>query len=295
MKTLLIGKRGQLAGELMRTFMPLGEMIAIDYPEFDITKPELVEEAIHSSAPDLVINASAYTNVDLAESEKNKAFAVNASGPGYAADACAKLHIPMIHYSTDFVFNGEKTTPYLETDQPDPISVYGESKYEGEQAILGKTNAAFIFRLAWLYTAASNSFVSKVQQWATKNTILTIVDDQTGNPTWARFTAEATAAIIRQGLCSGINLYDWVQARNGVYHLTSSGKANRYEWGCEILKLASEEKQFAVKEVLPGKTINFPAPARRPAYSVLDCSKAEKTFGICILDWKTQLRLCMGK
>lgn len=295
MNVLLIGKRGQLAGELIRAFMPLGNLEAVDYPDFDITSKEMVEKTVKSIKPDLVINASAYTNVDLAESERDKAFAVNAAGPGYLALACKEIGIPLIHYSTDFVFDGTKTTPYVETDQTNPHSAYGESKLKGEQEILAVTDAALVFRLAWLYTTSGNSFVSKVQQWAMKNKTLTIVDDQVGNPTWARFTAEATAMIVRQGLCSGKPLNEWVKERNGVYHLTSSGEASRYDWGCEILRLASEDKTFTAEEIIRGKTVDFPAPAERPAYSPLDCSKVEKTFDISVPDWKTQLRLCMGK
>lgn len=294
MKIFIVGEKGQLASELIRAFMPLGETISTDYPRFDISNKSQVQEAISHALPDVVINASAYTNVDLAETERAKAAAVNTSGPGFLSAVCKEYQIPMIHYSTDFVFDGKKRSPYVETDQPNPLSFYGKTKYDGETAILGETDSALIFRLAWLYTVGGNSFISKAQQWAMKNEKLTFVDDQVGNPTWARYTALATASIVRQADLSSGSLYEWIKERNGVYHLTSSGEASRYDWGCEILRLSADRYSFKVKEIIRGKTIDFPSPAERPAYSALCCDKAANAFKVHIPDWKTQLKLCMG-
>ena len=293
MKILLIGERGQLASELIRTCMPLGEVVPVDFPQFDISNPAQIQETIAAIRPELVINASAYTDVDKAESEPAKAMAVNADGPGWLAKACAQQRIPLIHYSTDFVFDGTKKTPYVESDTPHPISVYGLSKWKGEQAVQNETKAALIFRLAWLYSMHGNCFVTKFLEWARKQETLRIVDDQIGNPTWARFTAEATAAVLAQSLVSGKSLFDWVTEKNGIYHLTSGEQASRYEWACEILKYAPDKEHLLVKEIVPAKTSDFPTPAKRPVYSPLDCEKFEAAFDLQVLGWKEQLKCCL--
>jgi len=293
MKILLIGERGQLARELIRTCMPLGEVIPVDFPQFDISNPEQVQGTISTVQPELVINASAYTDVDKAESEPEKAMAVNADGPGWLAAACAQQRIPLIHYSTDFVFDGTKKTPYVESDVPNPLSVYGLSKWKGEQAVQSETQAVLIFRLAWLYSMHGNNFVTKFLEWAKKQETLRIVDDQIGNPTWARYVAEATAAVLAQSVVSGKPLYNWFAEKNGIYHLTSGGQASRYEWACEILKYAPDQENLLVKEILPAKTAVFPTPAQRPAYSPLDCTKFGTAFGLHVLGWKEQLENCL--
>lgn len=288
MKILLIGEKGQLAWELIRTLMPLGQVVPVDFPAFDISKKWQIDETVALVKPDLVINASAYTNVDLAETEKDKAMAVNADGPGWLAHACAQQRIPLIHYSTDFVFDGTKRTPYIETDKPNPINVYGLSKLKGEEAIQSETDAALIFRLAWLYSARGNNFVTKFLEWAAKYETVRIVDDQIGNPTWARFVAEATACVLAQSLPSKLPLYDWIQERNGVYHLTSAGEASRYDWACKIWELAPNQDMLKLKEIQRAKTADFPTPAARPMYSVLDSEKVEMIFSVHVPRWINQ-------
>lgn len=289
MKILLIGEKGQLAWELIRTLMPLGEVIPADYPAFDISKKSQIEETVSSVNPDLVINAAAYTNVDLAEKEKDKAMAVNADGPGWLAQICSRKRIPLIHYSTDFVFDGTKKTPYVETDKPNPINVYGLSKLRGEEAIQAETDSALIFRLAWLYSARGNNFVTKFLEWASKYETVHVVDDQIGNPTWARFVAEATACVLAQSLPSGMPLYDWIRKKNGIYHLTSAGEASRYDWACKIWELAPNREELKLKELVRAKSADFPTPAERPAYTPLDCGKAERVLGIQIPSWEKQI------
>ncbi len=290
MKILLIGEKGQLAWELIRTLMPIGEVIPVDYPAFDITNKSQIEDTVSVIQPDLVINASAYTDVDGAESERERAMAVNAEGPGRLAQICHTGRIPLIHYSTDFVFDGTKRTPYVETDTPNPINFYGVSKLKGELAIQATTDSYLIFRLAWLYSARGNNFVNKFLEWAKKYETIKVVDDQIGNPTWARFVAEATTAILAQSLCSGEPLVDWVRQRAGVYHLTSDGEASRYDWACKIWEYASNREQLRVKEVLRAKSIDFPTPAARPAYSPLDCEKIYSSFSLTIQNWINHLR-----
>lgn len=289
MKILLIGEKGQLAWELIRTLMPLGEVVPVDYPAFDISNNSQIEETLSSVSPDLVINASAYTNVDLAETEKEKAMTVNADGPGWLAQICAREQTPLIHYSTDFVFDGTRRTPYVETDKPNPVNVYGLSKLKGEEAIQAETDSALIFRLAWLYSARGNNFVTKFLEWASKYETVRVVDDQIGNPTWARFVAEATACLLAQSLPSELSLYEWVRERNGVYHLTSAGEASRYDWACKIWELAPNRERLKLKELIAAKSVDFPTPAARPEYTPLDCGKAETTFGIHVPGWEKQL------
>ncbi len=290
MKILLIGERGQLAWELIRTLMPIGEIYPVDFPQFDISDKTQIRDTVKAVAPDIIINASAYTNVDLAETEKEKAMAINADGPGWLAAACASKKIPLIHYSTDFVFDGTKNTPYVEIDQPNPINIYGLSKWKGEQAIQQETGAALIFRLAWLYSMRGNSFVTKFLEWAKKYETIRVVDDQIGNPTWARFVAEATATVLSQAIATEMLLYDWFTEKKGIYHLTSNGEASRYDWACEIYKNTPNKENLFVKEIKPAKTVDFPAPAQRPAYSSLDCWKVKSSFMISVPSWENQLK-----
>lgn len=289
MKILLIGEKGQLAWELIRTLMPLGEVVPVDYPSFDITNRDQVEETVNAIHPELVINASAYTNVDLAETEKEKAITVNADGPGWLAQICSRKRIPLIHYSTDFVFDGTKRTPFVETDKPNPINIYGLSKLKGEEIIQAETDSALIFRLAWLYSARGNNFVTKFLEWASKYETVRVVDDQIGNPTWARFVAEATACVLAQSLPSGLPLYEWIRERNGIYHLTSAGEASRYDWACKIWELAPNREKLYLKEIQRAKSVDFPTPAARPEYTPLDCGKVERSLGIQVASWGKQL------
>lgn len=285
MKILLIGEKGQLAWELMRSLMPIGEVIAVDFPKFDISNKKQVINTVNTVSPDIVINASAYTNVDGSETNQSTAMSVNADGPGWLAQSCHKQKIPLIHYSTDFVFDGAKGKPYVETDKPNPINVYGLSKLRGEEAIQSEGYAYLIFRLAWLYSSRGDNFVTKFIQWAKEKEIIRIVDDQVGSPTWARFVAEATAAILAQSKGSSIPVYDWIQQRKGVYHLTCEGEASRYEWANKIWEYAPNRENLKLKEIIPAKSCEFNTAALRPAYSPLDCGKIKDIFFSHISTW----------
>lgn len=288
MKILLIGARGQLAWELIRTLMPIGEVFSVDFPSFDISNKNQVADTVKAVSPDLVINASAYTDVDGAEKNRELAMAVNADGPGWLAKTCKSINIPLIHYSTDFVFDGIKETPYDETDKPNPINFYGLSKLRGEEAIQSETEASMIFRLAWLYSSRGNNFVTKFIQWAKEKETIRVVDDQVGSPTWARFVAEATAAILAQSEGTQIPLYDWMKLRNGVYHLACAGEASRYEWASKIWKYGNKEK-WKLKEIIPASSDEFVTAAIRPGHSALDSKK----INLAIQNWKLQLFLML--
>ncbi len=286
MRILLLGKNGQLGWELERALGPLGSVTAIDYAELDLQDFDALRQKIWELQPNLIVNASAYTNVDKAESEPEKAQAINGTVPGILAEEAVKLDALLVHYSTDYVFDGRKNQPYLETDATHPLNIYGKSKLAGEHAIQAVDGAYLIFRTAWVYSLRGNAFVSKVLQWARQNETLRVVDDQFSNPTWARMLAEATAHVLAKGR-------DTLREHRGLYHLAGSGYASRFEWAQEILKLDPNKSGQIVKELLPAATRDFPTPAERPLFSALDCSKFENTFGLCLPDWRKALRLAM--
>lgn len=283
MKILLIGNTGQLGWELNRTLLPLGEVKGVDYPEIDMANANSIIQQMRSFRPDMVINASAYTNVDKAESEEALATAINATGPGILAEESKKQKAILIHYSTDYVFDGLKGTLYEEDDVTHPLGVYGSSKRKGELAVAKSRGTHLIFRTSWVYSTRRSSFVSKVIEWASKSDTLKIVDDQIANPTWSRALAETTALLISRFSIS--ELHD----RAGLYHLAGRGYCSRFEWAREILFLADRADEV----VVAGKTSEFPTPAERPLFSALDCSLFRERFGLELPNWKNALRLAM--
>jgi dTDP-4-dehydrorhamnose reductase len=287
MKILLLGSTGQLGWELQRTLLPLGDVMAVDYPAIDLSKPESLRGLVQQSVPDVIINATAYTAVDKAENERDLAFAINAYSPGVLAEEAKKLGTLLIHYSTDYVFDGTKGALYNEADNPHPLNVYGDSKLAGEQAIQTVDGNFMIFRTAWVYSNRRDSFVAKVLQWSRQNETLKIVDDQVSNPTWARMLAEATSLLLARGA-------NYLSERKGLYHLAGSGHASRLEWAREILRLDPKAQEQVTKETLSAATKDFPTPALRPLYSPLDCSKFKETFEIELPPWNHALALAMN-
>ena len=287
MKILLFGKNGQLGWELERTLAPLGDITPLDYAELDLQDFDAVRRTVQELRPGLIVNASAYTNVDKAESELDKAYDINGKVPGILAEEAASLNAAIIHYSTDYVFDGKQAQPYRETDSPNPLNVYAGSKFAGEKAIQAVGGAYLILRTAWVYSLRGSAFVSKVLQWSRQNETLRVVDDQVSNPTWARMLAEVTSQL----LAKGSNV---VRERSGLYHLAGSGYASRFEWAKEILRLDPKPSEQTVKQLLPAATSDFPSPADRPLFSALDCSHFEDTFNLCMPDWRTALKLAMS-
>ena len=282
-RILLIGKNGQLGWELRRTLAPLGDVTALDYPEIDLAEPESLRQVIRGIAPNLIVNAAAYTNVDKAETERELAFKINSTAPGVMAEEARLLRAGFIHYSTDFVFDGIKANSYIETDAPLPLNVYGASKLEGENAVKRAGGAALIFRTSWVYSMRQGGFVTKVLEWASKQGSLRIVDDQFGSPTSARMLAEVSAQVIAQGrgdmLC-------YLAEKAGLYHLAGSGSCSRYDWAREIVKLAGLDVT-----VEPAKTVDFPSPAIRPLHPILDCAKFTTAFNLALPGWRDALAL----
>ena len=290
MKILLLGKIGQLGWELYRTLAPLGEITALDYPEIDLTEPESLRQIVRLARPQVIVNATGYTAVDRAESEPEIAMAINGRAPAVMAEEAANLGAALIHYSTDYVFDGAKGSAYLESDSPNPLDIYGQSKLAGEQAIEQVGGAYLILRTSWVYSLRRDSFVTKVLQWSRQQRTLRMVTDQIGNPTWARMLAEISALLLAQG---GAQAVDWLREHRGVYHLAGDGCASRMEWAQAILRNDPRKEEQIAQELQPAMTSDFPAPAQRPLYSALNCEKFTQTFGLQLPHWEDALRLAM--
>lgn len=290
MRILLLGNTGQLGWELERTLAPLGELSACDFPSLDLTYPQSFIEIFNACQPDLLVNAAAYTAVDRAEAEPELATAINSHAPGIMAEEALKRRCVFIHFSTDYVFDGYKGTPYIESDLPAPLSVYGRTKFTGEQAIQQVGGATLILRTSWVYSLRRESFVSKVLGWARSQSRLKLVIDQVSGPTWARMLAEATAQLVTLGKDDP---FAWFTERKGIYHLAGAGHCSRFEWGQQVLQLDPHREQQVVRELIPVQTSEFPSPAQRPLFSALNCELFFKTFHFQLPDWKLALKLAM--
>jgi dTDP-4-dehydrorhamnose reductase len=290
MRILLLGKTGQLGWELERTLASLGEITAVDYPEVNLNEKRKVRGFLHQIKPQVVINATAYTAVDQAEAERESAMTVNRDGPGLLAEESLHLGAVLIHYSTDYVFDGMKGTPYVETDLPHPLNVYGESKLAGEKAVEQVGGVYLILRTSWVYSMRGESFVAKTLAWSRQQRQMKLVSDQIGNPTWCRMLAEVNAQLLA---AAGQDVFTWFSARKGIYHLAGDGYANRLEWGQAILQNDLLRTEQITEEILPALTEEFPAPAQRPLFSALDCSLFYSTFGLRLPPWRIALQLAM--
>lgn len=286
MKILLFGAMGQLGTELQVTLSPYGEIAAYDIHNLNLENMKQVRETIHHVSPDIIVNASAYTAVDQAESETEKAFTVNGDIPALFSEEASKLNAVLVHYSTDYVFDGAKGSPYLEGDIPNPLGVYGKSKLAGEQAIRAGNTNYLILRTSWVYSRNRNSFVTKVLEWARKQEVLSVVSDQISNPTWARTLANVTAQLLDKGL-------DCLTERRGLYHVAGVGYASRLDWAKKIIELDPNKQEQKVKQVRPALTSDFPTPAQRPLFSALDCSLFQSTFDIPLPKWEDALKHAM--
>ena len=287
-KILQIGTKGQLGWELLRTCAPLGEVVALDYPDVDLSNSTGLRELVRSVKPDIIMNAAAYTNVDKAESEPELARAINATGPGVLEEEDKKIHAVLVHYSTDYVFDGTKGSPYVETDQPNPLNVYGQTKLEGEQAIAASGCVNLVLRTSWVYSMRQGGFVTKVLQWAREQEVMRVVDDQISSPTSARLLAEISALILAK--IDG-NDISWTEERSGVFHVAGDGACSRFEWAEKIIELDPRKEEQVVKKLERASSSEFLVPAVRPMISVLNNAKLEKMFGLRLPPWEVGLRL----
>lgn len=290
MKILLFGKTGQVGWEAQRALSPLGEVHAYGPDELDLTKLGELEKTIRTVKPQVIVNASAYTAVDKAESEPEIARAVNAAAPGVMAEEARKLNAPFIHISTDYVFDGEKSLPYTEEDATNPLNVYGQGKLEGEQAIVQVGGAHVILRTSWVYSLRGDSFVTKVLSWSRKQETLKVVSDQVGSPTWARMLAETISLLLASGMPDPRNYF---LDRRGIYHLGGAGSVSRLDFAKAILRLDLNRSNQVTKRLEPALTVDFPTPARRPLKTPLNCSRFEEVFGLRLPGWEEALRMAL--
>jgi dTDP-4-dehydrorhamnose reductase len=290
-KTLLLGADGQVGWELRRTLASLGELAACGRKQCDLRDPEAIKAAIRDQQPDLVVNAAAYNAVDRAEKDFETALAVNGTAPGTLAVAAREHGAGFIHYSTDFVFDGQKTDGYIESDPVAPLSAYGRSKLAGEQAVQQAGGAYLVLRTSWVYSTRRPSFVTKVQSWARKFPELRIVTDQTGSPTWARMLAEITGQIAAQ---SQGDPAGFLAEQAGIYHLGGSGACSRFEWAEAILELDPDQDSIQAQRILPTSSDEFPTPATRPANSVLINDHFASVFNLQLPHWRTALSMALN-
>ncbi|MCK5312085.1 MAG: dTDP-4-dehydrorhamnose reductase [Desulfobacteraceae bacterium] len=279
MKTLIIGANGQLGWELIRTCPADISIFLSDYPEIDICDCSTIKEWINKTAPDCIINAAAYTDVDGAEQEKTKAYNINHKGAQNLAIEAKQANIHLVHISTDFVFNGTQSKPYSPDDKPDPESVYGKSKLQGELAVKETLkHKALIIRTAWLYSSHGNNFVKTMLNLMKGHSSINVIDEQTGTPTWANSLANAVWTAVEKKL-------------TGTFHYTDAGVASWYDFAVAI-----QEEGLALgllsnaNPIFPVPTSKFPTPAKRPMYSVLDKQSMWQATGITPEHWRVQLR-----
>ncbi len=279
---LLIGSNGQVGKELTQILEPQGNTIAITRPTIDLAQPNTLRSVIREHQPQIIINAAAYTAVDKAESEPELAKAINGIAPGILAEEAEKLGAFLIHISTDYVFDGNHCHPYKETDATNPLSVYGNTKLIGEQAIQKSCAHHFILRTAWVYgTFGKSNFVKTMLRLGAEREEIRVVADQIGSPTWAKDIAEAIAQIIPQ-----IN-----PEISGIYHYTNSGVASWYDFAVAIFEEAQQLGfPLKVQRVIPITTPEYPTPARRPSYSVLSCAKVSALLQNHPPHWRQALR-----
>ena len=291
-RILLTGKNGQIGWELQRTLATLGEVFAVDCNDMDFTNPDAIRKVIREIKPALIVNAAAYTAVDEAESKPDLAMAVNGTAPGILAEEAKGLGATVVHYSTDYVFDGDKQTPYTEGDAPNPLNVYGKTKLAGDRAIQAVGVPHLIFRTSWVYGAREKNFLLTILRLAREKEELRIVDDQIGAPTWCRAIAEATAQVLAQ-----LGQTEGFRDRGGTYHITAAGETSWYGFAKEIVQtrehLSGEQSTLPATHVLPIRTFEFALPAKRPAYSLLSNVKIESAFGVAMSHWSEMLRLCV--
>ncbi|QTA83064.1 dTDP-4-dehydrorhamnose reductase [Desulfonema limicola] len=289
MKILVIGSKGQLGHELVNHCKNSGIKVSgFDLPEIDISSRDQVEKIISDTAPSLVINAAAYTLVDKAESDEITAYAVNKTGPGNIAESCRKTGIPLIHISTDFVFDGKKNNPYLESDKVSPLSVYGKSKAAGDDAVRDILNQHIIIRTSWLYGVYGNNFVKTMIRLGKERDELNVVADQYGCPTCA-------ADLARAVLSTAAHIHDKKETIWGTYHYCGKGITSWHGFTEAILEYAGQHIPLKTKKVNAITTAEYPTPAKRPSYSALDCTRIQENFGISQESWKESLKKTIDK
>lgn len=285
---LVTGGHGQLASALVRKGAP-GLVQCVGRPDFDFDRPDSIDEIFRSAAPKLVVNAAAWTAVDAAEENQDAARRANHDGPERLAALCAQADIPFIHVSTDYVFDGTKGAPYVETDSPNPQTVYGQTKLEGEDAVLEACPRAIILRTSWVYAATGKNFVTTMLGASRKTDRLRVVADQFGCPTAARDLAVAILAIADMLRVTG-----WKESYRGVFHAAGDGATSWHGLACALFEDAVRYGN-PMPEVMPIKTMDWPTPAQRPQDSRLDCAKLQRVFGLHLPSWRESLAVTVAE
>ncbi|WP_295481212.1 dTDP-4-dehydrorhamnose reductase [uncultured Pseudomonas sp.] len=286
MKILVCGHHGQLAQALHGALADLGELHLLGRDQLDLANPEALRAPLRRLAPDLIVNAAAHTAVDQAESEAELAYAINAEGPRVLAEEAARLKAPLIHYSTDYVFDGSKTSAYTEADTPNPLGVYGQSKLAGEQAITAVGGEHLILRTSWVYSLHGRNFLLTMQRLLQERAQLKVVSDQIGAPTWAGTLAASTRALIER----------WQSGESGAwgtYHLTAQGETSWFGFA-QAIAAHLQARGLPCAELLPIPSSEYPTPARRPLNSRLDCSRLAQQWHVSLPHWQQALNDCLN-
>ncbi|MCG6541337.1 dTDP-4-dehydrorhamnose reductase [Pseudomonas sp. KSR10] len=286
MKILITGSKGQLSQALQLALAGEGKVLALGHKVLDLAEPTQIRHQVRLLRPDLIINAAAYTAVDPAQGDRDQAFAVNATGPGVLAEEAAALGVPLIHYSTDYVFDGHKTEPYCEEDQPAPLSVYGASKLAGEQAIQAVGGEHLILRTSWVYSLQGRNFLLTMQRLLQERESLSVVDDEIGAPTWAGTIASVTTEMIRKWR-------NGTGGPSGLYHLTATGETSWYGFACSIARHL-EQRGLLRANIAPILSTDYPTAAQRPLNSRLSCARLQRDWNIELPDWEAALHQCLG-
>ncbi|WP_375542169.1 dTDP-4-dehydrorhamnose reductase [Paraburkholderia sp. CNPSo 3274] len=290
-KILLTGINGQVGFELERSLQGLGEVVAFDRSRLNLTNLDLVRDAVRTTKPDLIVNPAAYTAVDNAEIDVAAATRLNAETPAVFAEEAKRIGAALIHYSTDYVFSGEKGEPYVEDDPVNPQNVYGKSKLAGEQAIAASGCSHLIFRTSWVYGTRGKNFMLTMLRLGASRPELAVVADQIGAPTWSSTIATMTADVIAQAIGAGsAGWNDWWHVHSGLYHMTASGSTSWHGFAQAIFRLSNLESKPIVKPI-PASA--YPTPACRPTNSRLSNAKLGERFGLYAPDWEDALKLCM--
>lgn len=287
---LITGVNGQVGYELLRSMQGLGRVVGLDRAALDLTDLDRVREFVRKAKPALIVNPAAYTAVDKAETDEAAARRLNAEVPAVLAEEAARCRATLIHYSTDYVFDGTKDAPYLEDDPVNPQNVYGQTKLEGEQAIAASDCAHLILRTSWVYGRRGKNFLLTMLRLGAEKPELRVVSDQIGAPTWSNTIATLTAHIAAQGLAAGDE--QWWHARSGIYHLSAAGETTWYGFAKAIFEM---DKPTASASVVPISSDQYPVPALRPANSRMSQRKLSNVFGLDVPDWHDALQLCMSR
>jgi dTDP-4-dehydrorhamnose reductase len=298
---LLTGKNGQIGFELKKILPRLGRLIAVDREDVDLSDSSETRRMVQELRPKLIVNAAAYTAVDQAETDQHAAHALNAEAPAVLAEAAKKIGAALVHFSTDYVFDGLKNSPYIEDDPTNPLSVYGKTKLAGEEAIRQIGVPHLIFRTAWVYGTRGRNFLLTILRLASQREELRIVGDQTGAPTWCREIAQAIGSIL-QDLSDASPSATSLSDLSGTYHVTAAESTTWFEFGRAILDEcahtspdvpwfadATSGRPLTIQRIVPIPTAEYPTPAQRPAYSVLSNERLFRTFHVRLPDWRTQL------